>query len=132
MQAPVTGGGQRHTFLSVRTCVSKECHNECPRAVQGGRARRVPPRARSARLAGRHPSAPTPARLRPWLALLPRLPAPSRSLCRAARAAVEGLEEGLAQRAVEPPADALPTLATADVVAVVRGEGRTPPNTCEE
>ena len=31
-----------------------------------------------------------------------------------------------------PPADALPTVATAEVAAVVRGVGKTPPGTCEE
>ena len=112
--------------------MSKKCHNECPRAVRGGRARRVPPRARSAWLAGRHPSAPTPARLRPRLARRSRLPAPSRSPCRAAAAAVESLKEGLTHQAAVPPADALPTVATAEVAAVVRDVGKTPPGTCEE
>ena len=73
-----------------------------------------------ARLAGRGPSPPNPARLRPWLALLLRLPAPSRSLCRAARAAVEGLEEGLVHRAVEPPAEPpLPAASAVDVPGVL-------------
>ena len=108
------------------------CISVRPRAVRGGRTRCVSSRVRFARLAGLGPSGPTPARLRPWLARRPRLPAPSRSPCRAAVAAVEGLEEGRERRAAEPPADPLPPAATGDVVAVVHDVDKTPPGTCEE
>ena len=57
---------------------------------------------------------------------------PSPSLCRAAVAAAEGLEEGREGRAAEPPADALLPAASADLVAVVVEKERTPPGTCEE
>ena len=77
------------------------------------------PRVRSARLAGRDPSPPTPARLRPSSARRPQLPAPTRCPCRAAAAAVEGLGEGFAHQAAEPPAAALSPTATACIVADV-------------
>ena len=81
--------------------------------------RRAVPHARSVRLTGRGLSAPTPARLRPWLARHPRLPAPSHSPCRVAAAAAEGLDEGHERRAAEPPAAALSPTATACIVADV-------------
>ena len=112
--------------------VIQKCNRDGPRAVRGGRARRVSPSVRFARLTSRGPSAPTTARLWPRLARHPRLPAPSRSLCRAAAAAVEGLEEGLAHRAAESPADPLPPAATAEAVVVVLAVDETPPGTCEE
>ena len=99
--------------------VSQKCNSAAPRPVRGTRMHIKSPRVRPAQLAGRCPSAPTPARLRPPLhRSSPLLPAASTSY-RAAAGASVAPAAARGREAAESPADAPPPAASAVVVADV-------------